>query len=77
MAKGRKTLANSSNQKLIEQYNHVDKDWLNNPYFVLVSKMTDEDYSQKKKKYSCDPHLDPQLQWVGNAEFTSLEVPVV
>lgn len=77
MAKGRKTLANSSNQKPIEQYNHADKERLNNPPVGLVSKATDEDYGQKKKKYSYDPHLDPQLQWAGKTEHTSFEVPVV
>ena len=77
MAKGRNTLANSSNQKPIEQYNHADKERLNNPPVGLVSKMTDEDYGQKKKKYEYDPHLDPQLQWAGKTEHTSFEVPVV
>lgn len=77
MAKGRKTLAGTPNQKPIEQYNHSDKERLNNPPVGLVSKMTDEDYGQKKKKYEYDPHLDPQLQWAGKTEHTSFEVPVV
>lgn len=77
MAKGRKSLSNSSNQKPIEQYNHPDKERLNNPPVGLVSDVTDVDYGQKKKKYEYDPHLDPQLQWAGKKEHTSFEVPVV
>ena len=60
MAKGRKTTSNSDNQKPIEQYQHTDKDCLNNPPVGLVSAMTDSDYGQKKTKYEYDPHLDPQ-----------------
>ena len=77
MAKGRKTTSNSDNQKPIEQYQHTDKDCLNNPPVGLVSAMTDSDYGQKKTKYEYDPHLDPQLQWAGKTEHTSFEVPVV
>jgi adenine-specific DNA-methyltransferase len=77
MAKGRKTLAGLPNQKPIEQYNHTGKERLNNPPVGLVSDFTDTDYGQVKKKYTYDPHLDPQLQWAGKAEHTSFEVPVV
>lgn len=77
MAKGRKPLSNSSNQKPIEQYSHPDKERLNNPPVGLVSDVTDVDYGQKKKTYEYDPHLDPQLQWTGKSENTSFEVPVV
>jgi adenine-specific DNA-methyltransferase len=77
MAKGRKSLSNSSSQKPIEQYSHPDKERLNNPPVGLVSDVTDVDYGQKKKKYEYDPHLDPQLQWTGKTEHTSFEVPVV
>ena len=31
----------------------------------------------KPKKYTYDPHLDPQLVWTGKAENTSFEVPTV
>ena len=71
MAKGRKTLAGLPNQKPIEQYNHKGKERLNNPPVGLVSDFTDTDYGQVKKKYTYDPHLDPQLQWAGKAEHTS------
>lgn len=63
-------------QKPIEQYEHKDKERLNNPSMGLVDVHTDNG-GQKKKKYQYDPHLDPQLQWAGKAEHTSFEVPTV
>ncbi|HQU31921.1 MAG TPA: DNA methyltransferase [Candidatus Brocadia sapporoensis] len=63
-------------QKPIEQYEHKDKERLNNPPVGLVYARTDNG-GQKKKKYQYDPHLDPQLQWAGKAEHTSFEVPTV
>jgi len=66
----------STEQKLFEQYEHKDKKRLNNPPVGLVDAHTDNG-GQKKKTYSYDPHLDPQLQWAGKAEHTSFEVPTV
>jgi adenine-specific DNA-methyltransferase len=63
--------------KPIEQYNHTDKERLNNPPVGLVNNSTDKEYGQQKKKYEYDPHLDPQLQWTGKTEHTSFEVPTV
>lgn len=65
-----------SNSKPIEQYEHKDKQRLNNPPVGLVDARTDNG-GQKKKKYQYDPHLDPQLQWAGKAEHTRFEVPTV
>lgn len=31
----------------------------------------------KPKKYAYDPHLDPQLVWIGKAKHASVEVPTV
>ena len=73
MARKRNT---GSNSKPIEQYEHKDKQRLNNPPVGLVDAHTDNG-GQKKKKYQYDPHLDPQLQWAGKAEHTSFEVPTV
>lgn len=73
----KRSKSNVPNQKPIEQYNHSDKERLNNPPVGLVSEKTDTDYGQIKKKYEYDPHLDPQLQWAGKTEHTSFEVPVV
>src|SRR3990172_773729 len=73
MARKRKT---DTSQKPIEQYDHKDKQRLNNPPVGLVDARTDNG-GQKKKKYQYDPHLDPQLQWAGKSEHTSFEVPTV
>ncbi len=67
---------NTPSQKPIEQYEHTDKDRLNNPPVGLVDSKTDNG-GQRKKTYEYDPHLDPQLQWAGKAEHTSFEVPTV
>jgi len=64
-----------SDGKLIEQYQHKDKERTNNPPVGLVTPETDRDLG--KKAYSYDPHLDPQLVWSGKAEHTSFEVPTV
>lgn len=74
MAKTKKI--KSVSQKPIEQYEHKDKQRLNNPPVGLVDAHTDNG-GQKKKKYDYDPHLDPQLQWAGKKEHTSFEVPTV
>ncbi|MGB2809657.1 MAG: site-specific DNA-methyltransferase, partial [Sedimentisphaerales bacterium] len=63
-------------KKPIEQYDHKDKQRLNNPPVGLVTPDTDKD-TGKKKEYQYDPHLDPSLQWAGKAEHTSFEVPTV
>jgi len=63
-------------KKPIEQYDHKDKQRLNNPPVGLVTPQTDPE-SGKKTKYQYDPHLDPQLVWAGKAEHTSFEVPTV
>lgn len=68
--------SNSTEQKLFEQYDHKDKQRLNNPPVGLVDAHTDNG-GQKKKTYQYDPHLDPQLQWAGKAEHTSFDVPTV
>jgi adenine-specific DNA-methyltransferase len=61
--------------KPIEQYTHDDKDRVNNPPVGLVTPETDKEAG--KQTYAYDPHLDPQLQWTGKAEYTSFEVPIV
>jgi adenine-specific DNA-methyltransferase len=67
--------SNDSGKRPIESYDHKDKERLNNPPVGLVSPETDKDL--EKKKYSYDPHLDPQLVWAGKAEHKSFEVPTV
>jgi len=73
MAKSKKI---NASQKPIEQYEHKDKDRLNNPPVGLVDAHTDNG-GYKKKTYEYDPHLDPQLQWAGKAEHSSFDVPTV
>lgn len=73
MAKAKRT---ATSKKPIEQYEHKDKERLNNPPVGLVDVHTDNG-GYKKKTYQYDPHLDPQLQWAGKAEHTSFEVPTV
>lgn len=81
MAKKSKKVAGKQKAKAsvkpIEQYEHLDKERVNNPHIGLVNESTDTEYGQNKKKYQYDPHLDPQLQWAGKAERISFEVPTV
>ncbi|MEK7719091.1 MAG: hypothetical protein AAB347_05700 [Bacteroidota bacterium] len=62
--------------KPIAQYEHKDKDRLNNPLIRLVEEAT-ESIISSKKRCGFDPHIDPQLQWVGKAEHTSFDMPTV
>jgi adenine-specific DNA-methyltransferase len=71
-----KRINKTTSQKPIEQYEHKDKQRVNNPPVGLVDAHTDNG-GFKKKTYQYDPHLDPQLQWAGKAEHTSFEVPTV
>ncbi|MEI6265454.1 MAG: site-specific DNA-methyltransferase [Sphingobacteriia bacterium] len=76
MAKSINKATKSTTQKPIEQYEHKDKQRVNNPPVGLVDAHTDNG-GYKKKNYQYDPHLDPQLQWAGKAEHTSFDVPTV
>lgn len=66
----------NTEEKSIEQYDHRDKERINNPHVGLVTPKTDPDTGEKKQ-YEYDPHIDPQLQWSGKTEHTSFEVPTV
>lgn len=59
----------------IEQYVHKDKKRPYNPPVGLVTPDTDAD--MPRKKYSFDPHLDPQLTWSGKKENPDFEVDTV
>lgn len=76
MAKRAKKATKTTSQKPIEQYEHKDKQRVNNPPVGLVDAHTDNG-GYRKKTYQFDPHLDPQLQWAGKAEHTSFDVPTV
>ncbi len=75
MAKKKSQPKDSTVKKPIEQYEHKDKERINNPPVGLVTPETDKETG--KKKYQYDPHLDPQLVWSGKAERLSFEVPTV
>ena len=75
MAKSRKKSTTVKNKKPIEQYEHKDKERINNPPVGLVTPDTDKDLGKNTYKY--DPHLDPQLQWAGKAERLSFDVDTV
>lgn len=76
MAKRINKATKATTQKPIEQYEHKDKQRVNNPPVGLVDAHTDNG-GYKKKTYQYDPHFDPQLQWAGKAEHTSFDVPTV
>ncbi len=61
----------------VESYEHRDQERLNNPPIGLVTPETDRDSVIKNYEYHNDPHLEPELQWVGKKEHTSFEVPTV
>lgn len=62
-------------EEKIIQYVHNYTKRSNNPPVGLVTPETDEDLPLKK--YSYDPHLDPQLIWAGKKEHTSFDVDTV
>ena len=71
-----KPVAKKISRKKIEQYDHSDKERVNNPPVGLVSPSSDPDRGEKRT-YQYDPHLDPQLVWAGKAEHTAFDVPTV
>jgi len=73
---GSKKAAKPAAKREIEQYEHEDKQRVNNPPVGLVTPSTDPPETARKT-YAYDPHLDPQLVWAGKAEHTSFEVPTV
>lgn len=75
MAKSKKKTTPVKSKKPIEQYEHKDKNRVNNPPVGLVNTGTDN--NETKKTYQYDPHLDPQLQWAGKAERLSFDVDTV
>jgi len=53
----------------IEAYTHDDKKRMNNPPVGIAEYDVDEG---KKRTYSFDPHLDPELQWNANTKLEKL-----
>src|SRR3989454_9809062 len=89
--KGNNGGAGHPKKRAIERYEHTAKKRVNNPPVGLVTPETDPplpthkvyDYIQPVpsvkpgKDLDYDPHLDPQLVWVGKKEHASFEVPTV
>ena len=57
------------------QYIHEKEKRVNNPPVGLVT--PDSDMVLSTKKYSYDPHFDPQLEWSGKVENSDFEVDTV
>jgi adenine-specific DNA-methyltransferase len=68
------TTPRSTGGEPMGDYRH-DATRRNNPPAGLID--LDKPPPQPTRKYSYDPHLDPQLQWTGKAEHTSFEVDTV
>ena len=62
-------------EKLIEQYEHADKERINNPPAGLVTPESDPD--AERKTYQYDPHLAPELHWSGKEERASFAIDTV
>tara|TARA_Y100001968_G_scaffold326093_1_gene368499 strand:+ start:755 stop:3238 length:2484 start_codon:yes stop_codon:yes gene_type:complete len=63
-------------KRKIEQYEHKDKERVNNPPVGMVTPSTDP-YAVDKKKYEHDPHIDPQLNWASKKEEKSFSIDTV
>ncbi|MBN1574741.1 MAG: hypothetical protein JW984_16210 [Deltaproteobacteria bacterium] len=60
-----------SKKKRIGQYDHKDKDRMNNPPIGLVTAETDKD--EGKQRYAYDPHIDPELMFdSGRSEIENI-----
>ncbi|QDQ41484.1 site-specific DNA-methyltransferase [Methylacidiphilum kamchatkense] len=59
----------------MRDFRHTQARRTNNPPAGIAP--TYEKPEHKTRRYTYDPHLDPQLQWAGKAEHTSFEVDVV
>src|SRR5438128_490045 len=59
----------------IEQYQHRDKQRLNNPPVGLVR--ADNEPPEPTKSYSHDPHNPPTLVWSGKMERETFSLPTV
>ena len=59
------------------EVNKYKKKRKNNPAAGLVSEEAEPLEVTKKKNYSYDKHLSPELQWSGKKENTSFDVPTV
>jgi len=68
-------IASKTKKIQVKQYIHEKEKRANNPPVGLVTPESDKD--MPAKKYSFDPHLDPQLEWSGKIENSDFEVDTV
>jgi adenine-specific DNA-methyltransferase len=66
--------AAAADEDRVGDYRHGDASRTNIPEAGLA---TQDTVPVEPRKYSYDPHLDPQLVWAGKAEHTSFEVDTV
>lgn len=59
----------------IEQYQHRDKQRLNNPHVGLVR--AENEPAESVKRYAHDPHDPPTLVWAGKVERETFTLPTV
>ena len=71
-AKAKKAIPGESK---VKQYIHEREKRVNNPPVGLVTPESDQDLPAKK--YSFDPHLDPQLEWSGKVENSDFDIDTV
>lgn len=74
MARRKKVLTekDADNLRLIDAYDHADKERTNNPP-IGIAKF--DRAKEETKKYAFDPNLDPTLEWAGKKEGMSFDVP--
>ena len=68
-------IASKTKKIQVKQYIHEKEKRANNPPVGLVT--PDSDKEMPAKKYSFDPHLDPQLEWSGKIENSDFEIDTV
>lgn len=73
--KSTNTKSNVSKKLEINQYIHYGQKRMYNPPIGLVSPKTDKELPMKK--YSFDPHYDPQLTWSGKKENSNFEIDTI
>jgi adenine-specific DNA-methyltransferase len=68
----RKKRTATSNQDGVRDFRHAEARRKNYPPAAIAP--TYEVREREARRYSYDPHLDPQLQWAGKAEHISFKV---
>jgi adenine-specific DNA-methyltransferase len=75
MRMAKRSVNGTASKRPIEQYEHKDKERVNNPPVGLVNE--NNDIYEAKKTSSIRSAFRSQLNWAGKAEHTSFDVPTV